>query len=54
VTAVTVASVGMAVSTFVGGTVAAAAPWLLVRCQVRGRRRTGTGARRAHADRPPH
>ena len=30
VTAVTVASVGMAVSTFVGGTVAAAAPWLLV------------------------
>ena len=30
VTAVTVASAGMAVSTFVGGTVAAAAPWLLV------------------------
>jgi uncharacterized membrane protein YccC len=30
VTAVAVASAGMAVSTFVGGTVAAAAPWLLV------------------------
>ena len=30
VTAVMVASAGMAVSTFVGGTVAAAAPWLLV------------------------